>query len=67
MVDSSFISQYHYEQINLPEAWEAITLETGKLPGEDVIVAVSDTGLFMNHDDLTNKLTMDGFDFISDA
>jgi len=67
VVGSSFISQYHYEQINLPEAWELIMLETGKMPGENVIVAVSDTGLFLSHDDLVNKLTNDGFDFISNA
>lgn len=67
VVDSSFISQFHYEQINLPNAWESIILETGKQPGEGVIVAVSDTGVFLNHEDLTNKLTADGFDFISNA
>lgn len=66
VVDSRFISQFHYEQIGLPQAWEAI-VETGKQPGEDVIVAVADTGIFLDHEDLTNKLSNDGFDFISNA
>ena len=67
VVDSSFISQYHYEQIKLPQAWDTILTQTTQQPGDGVIVAVADTGLFLEHEDLRNKLTTDGFDFISNA
>jgi len=59
--DDNFYSfQWHYPQINLPQTWE---VETG---AEDVIVAVIDTGVLLNHPDLQGKLVK-GYDFIRSA
>lgn len=55
--------QWHYEQINLDNAWQLMQNSTLN----DVVVAVIDTGIFQNHPDLRNQLTSDGYDFISDA
>ncbi|GAB1624014.1 hypothetical protein AAOGI_40640 [Agarivorans albus] len=55
--------QWHYEQINLDNAWQHMQNSTLN----DVVVAVIDTGIFQNHPDLRNQLTSDGYDFISDA
>ena len=59
--DQYYPLQWHYPQINLPLAWD---LATGSA---DVIVAVVDTGVLMNHPDLAGQLTDTGYDFISDA
>jgi serine protease len=59
--DEFYSLQWHYPQINLPQAWE---LTTGS---SDVIVAVVDTGVLMNHPDLSGQLTDTGYDFISDS
>jgi serine protease len=48
---------WHYEQIALPSAWE-------RSLGDDVIVAVVDTGVFLDHPDLAGQLVA-GYDFIS--
>lgn len=48
---------WHYEMINLPEAWNLSR-------GEEVVVAVVDTGILLDHPDLENQL-VPGFDFIS--
>ena len=58
--DDFYSSQWHYPAINLPTAWDTTT------GSADVIVAVVDTGVLLNHPDLTNKL-VPGFDFISNA
>lgn len=58
--DSLYRQQFHYADIRLPQAWD---LSTGS---RNVIVAVIDTGVFLDHDDLNNKLTL-GYDFISDT
>ncbi len=58
--DSLFQSQWHYNNINLPLAWDTSTGST------DVIAAVIDTGVLLNHPDLQNQL-VPGYDFISDA
>lgn len=61
--DPAFDRQWHYAQINLPEAWD--TSIGFRTDGNDVVVAVIDTGVFMAHPDLVDKLTTDGYDFIS--
>ncbi len=57
--DEFFPFQWHYPQINVPEAWD---ITTGDI---DAIVAVIDTGVVLSHPDLQGQL-FDGFDFISE-
>ena len=56
--DEFYSSQWHYPAINLPTAWDTTT------GSADVIVAVVDTGVLLNHPDLRNKL-VPGYDFVS--
>lgn len=56
--DTHFSKQWHYELINLPQAWDVTQ------GSDDVIVAVIDTGVLFDHPDLDGRL-VDGFDFIS--
>ncbi|MEM7099879.1 MAG: S8 family serine peptidase [Pseudomonadota bacterium] len=58
--DDFYGSQWHYPAINLPTAWETTT------GSSDVIVAVVDTGVLLNHPDLNDKL-VPGYDFIRNA
>ena len=58
--DPLYSNQWHYPLINLPAAWD---LETG---ASDVVVAVVDTGVLLNHPDLIGQFSADGgYDFIS--
>jgi serine protease len=59
--DTYYSYQWHYPMINLPQAWD---ITTGTPASGDVIVAVIDTGVQLNHPDLAGKLIA-GYDFIS--
>ena len=52
--DTYYGSQWHYPQINLPQAWD---ITTGNA---NVIVAVIDTGVMVTHPDLDSKITSGG-------
>ncbi|MGB5063504.1 MAG: S8 family serine peptidase, partial [Candidatus Competibacter sp.] len=56
--DPLYRFQWHYPQINLPQAWDLTT-------GTGAIVAVIDTGVVLSHPDLQGQL-VEGYDFISD-
>ncbi|WP_168060895.1 S8 family serine peptidase [Candidatus Manganitrophus noduliformans] len=55
--DTHFGKQWHYELINLPQAWDVTQ------GSNNVIVAVLDTGVLFNHPDLSARL-IPGFDFV---
>lgn len=57
--DEFYTYQWNFRQIGLTDAWDVT------LGSEDVIVAVVDTGVVLNHPDMKNKLVA-GYDFISD-
>ncbi|MGD8566809.1 MAG: S8 family serine peptidase [Gammaproteobacteria bacterium] len=56
--DEYYSYQWHFPQINLPQAWDVTK-------GANTIVAVIDTGVLLNHPDLQGQL-IDGYDFIRD-
>ena len=63
--DSSFRYQWHYQMINLPQAWD-ITTGTAQNGNPEVIVAVVDTGILANHPDFQGQV-IEGYDFIKDV
>ncbi|MDX1697975.1 MAG: S8 family serine peptidase, partial [Thiohalobacterales bacterium] len=58
-LDQYYSLQWHYPLINLPQAWDITTGDSG------VIVAVVDTGILATHPDLQGQL-LPGYDFIRD-
>jgi serine protease len=60
--DPGYRNQWHYPAIYLPQAWD---ITTGQRPsGQEVIVAVIDTGVYLAHPDLAGQL-IGGYDFIA--
>ena len=62
--DQYYQYQWNLPLINLPQAWD-ISTGSGE-DGNDVIVAVIDTGILPDHPDLQGQLVA-GYDFIRDA
>lgn len=61
--DPLYSLQWHLPEIRLPQAWD---LSTGIPTGpNDIIVAVVDTGILLDHPDFNGQL-VDGYDFIAD-
>jgi serine protease len=57
--DEDYSRQWHYEQINLPDAWDTTT------GSSEIVVAVLDTGILSEHPDLAGRL-VPGYDFVTD-
>jgi serine protease len=69
--DAFYDFQWHYRNIELEQAWD---VTTGQATGHpEVVVAVVDTGVLLDHPDLRNQWLRDGggqvigYDFIQDA
>lgn len=58
-VDAYYHYQWHFPAIELPQAWDYAT-------GENTLVAVIDTGVYLAHSDLQEQL-VSGYDFISSS
>jgi len=58
--DPEYPRQWSLPMISLPGAWQVST-------GENVTIAVIDTGINLNHEDLVQNISDQGFDFISNV
>ncbi len=58
--DSLFVWQWHLHNLNMRQAWD---ITTGN---PNVVIAVIDTGVYLEHPDLKNQL-VPGFDFVSNV
>ena len=61
--DAYYGLQWNLPLINLPEAWD---VPKGK-GSKDVIVAVVDSGVLVNHPDLRGRLTDTGYNFVQEG
>lgn len=59
--DPSYSNQWHYDQINLPAAWD---LTTGSA---DIALAVIDSGVQVTHPDLQARFSVPGYDFTKNS
>jgi len=59
--DPFYSTQWHYNTINVEQAWEALTTRGSN----NVTVAVIDTGVLTAHPDLSDNLVA-GYDFVDD-
>jgi serine protease len=62
--DQHYRYQWHYPLINLPQAWD---ITTGTPATGSVVVAVIDTGVFLEHPDMGGGQLVTGYDFIRNA
>ena len=58
--DTYYESQWNLETINAPTAWEAVE----NTDGEEVVVAVLDTGVQSTHEDLEGRVLEEGATFV---
>jgi serine protease len=58
--DEFFTFQWHYAAIDLPTAWDVT------LGDPDIVAAVVDTGVLVDHPDLQNRVTSHSADLIDD-
>jgi serine protease len=60
--DPLYPAQWHYDTINAEQAWEAMDSRGSA----NVTVAVIDTGVLLDHPDLSSNL-VDGYDYVGDG
>ncbi len=60
--DTAFDEQWPLAQINAPLAWD-ITTGT-KSGGGDIVIAILDTGVLVDHPDLQDNKLVSGYDFV---
>ncbi|MDA8682267.1 S8 family serine peptidase [Porticoccaceae bacterium] len=59
--DTFYFKQWNHDKIDMPLSWD---LTTGL---QNVKVAILDTGMHHAHPDISNQLSSDSYDFISDS